>query len=134
MRSIIKVLGINTAALFILSFLIPAITISGGVTSYLMAAAVLALLHLIVKPLLNLLFLPLNILTLGMFRWVTNTIIIWLTGVFVKNFHIGVFLFPGVSYQGIVLPTMELNTFWTTVVAAFVFSLCAGLLEWVVDK
>lgn len=134
MRSIIKTLGVNTAALYLLSFLIPAITISGGMKSYLMAAAVLALLHLIVKPLLNLLFLPLNILTLGMFRWVTNTIIIWLTSVLVSSFHLGVFHFPGVSYQGIVLPPMELNMFWTTVVAAFVFSMSTSLLEWVVDK
>lgn len=134
MRSIIKTLAVNTGALYLLSFLIPAITISGGMTFYLLTAAALALLNLIVKPLLNLLFLPLNILTLGMFRWVTNTIIIWLTSVFVKNFHIGVYLFPGVLYQGIALPQMVLSTFWTTVVAAFVFSLCVSLLEWVVDK
>lgn len=134
MRSIIKTLAVNTAALYILSLAIPAITFSGGFKTYLTAAFVLLLLNFLVKPVLNLILLPLNILTLGMFRWVTSTIILWLGSVFVQGLHIGVFLFAGFSYQGIMLPPMELSVFWTTVVAAFLFSIATSFLEWIIDS
>lgn len=134
MKSLLRALVVNVASLYLLTFAIPAIILTGGMRTYVIAALTLLVLNLIVKPVINLLLLPLNILTLGMFRWVTNTVIIWLTSVFVKDFHIGIFHFLGISYQGIVLPVMTLSAFWTTVVAAFMYSLLTGFLDWIMKE
>jgi putative membrane protein len=54
----------------------------------LIVAVVLAVLNLIVKPIIVLLTLPINILTLGLFTLVINAGLFWLASVIVDGFSI----------------------------------------------
>jgi putative membrane protein len=80
----------SAVAILIASYLIPGVVVS-GVWTALILAAVLGLLNLIIKPLLVLLTLPINILTLGLFTFVINALIILLASSIVKGFAIGGF-------------------------------------------
>lgn len=59
-----------------------------GVWAALLAAAVLGLLNALVRPVLLLLTLPINILTLGLFTFVVNAAVLGLTAWFVPDFAI----------------------------------------------
>jgi len=52
------------------------------------AALVLALMNVIVKPILFVLTLPFTILTLGLFLFVLNALVLWLTAAVVPGFRI----------------------------------------------
>lgn len=52
------------------------------------AALVLGILNAIVRPVLIVLTLPITILTLGLFLLVLNGLLLWLTSVVVKGFHV----------------------------------------------
>lgn len=134
MKSLLKTLLINAGGLFVLAYLIPAFRVTGGLRTYVIASIALALLNLFVRPLLNLLLLPVNLLTLGFFRWVTNAVILWILTIFVPQISIFPFNFPGFSYQEIVLPEITLSVTWTTIVSAFLFSLITTFLDWIIDR
>ena len=56
--------------------------------SALIAALVLGLLNALIKPILFILTLPINILTLGIFTFVINAFILWLGAALVPGFTI----------------------------------------------
>ncbi|HOM78193.1 MAG TPA: phage holin family protein [bacterium] len=58
----------------------------------LLASVVIALLNILVKPMLVLLSLPINILTLGFFTWVLDAVIVLLAAYLVPGFSVDTFL------------------------------------------
>ncbi len=72
---------------FALAHFLPGIHIDTFWTA-IVVALVLAILNAIVKPILILLTLPLTILTLGLFLFVINAIIILMAGSFINGFSV----------------------------------------------
>jgi putative membrane protein len=81
----------SAASILIAAYLIPGVRVA-GVWSALILALVLGLLNILIKPLLMLLTLPINILTLGLFTFVINALIIMLASSIVKGFEVGGFI------------------------------------------
>ena len=95
---------INAVALMLITMLIPGFSIeSFGYALF--AAFVLGLMNAFVRPLLFILTLPVTIVTLGLFTFVLNALMIWLVSTIVSGF----------------------------VVAGFVPALLAALLLWMVS-
>ena len=74
----------------LLSKFLPGVTVAGYLSA-IMVAVVLALLNLIVKPILLLLTLPITVITLGLFLFVINAVIILLADAFVNGFDVAGF-------------------------------------------
>jgi len=70
---------INAVALLAVAYFIPGITVTGFVGA-LIAAIVLGLVNAVLKPILIILSLPLEILTLGLFTFVINALLFWFVG------------------------------------------------------
>jgi putative membrane protein len=120
---------LNTAILYIVSRLIPGVAYSSIKTLFL-SSLVLYLVNLLVKPAIELLLLPVNILTLGALRWVANVISLYLVTILVSGFTISSFLFNGFSYNGFIIPEIYFNGLMTTVLASFVISFLSSILFW----
>ena len=71
---------INAAALWAATRLVSGISFDGDWRLLLVVALVFGVLNLAVRPILKLLTLPLFILTLGLFTFVLNAVMLWLTG------------------------------------------------------
>lgn len=82
---------LSALAILIAAYVIPGVVIS-GVWSALILAAVLGLFNISIKPLLILLTLPINILTLGLFTLVINALMVMLASSIVKGFSVGGFV------------------------------------------
>jgi len=61
--------------------------VNGGWKGYLIAAIVLALLNLVIRPIIKLVSLPLIILTLGFFSIIVNALMLWLTANLTNYIH-----------------------------------------------
>jgi putative membrane protein len=81
----------NAFALWATTF-VPGIVFRGNVLTLLLGGAILGLFNLIVRPLALIISLPLLILTLGLFYFVLNGILLWLVSL----------LIPGYLVQGLV--------------------------------
>ena len=134
MKSLIRNIVINSLSLFILALAIPGFRVSGGVLTYLLGGIALSILFMIVKPILNIISLPLNLVTLGLFSFVTNAIIFYLLTVFVTPITITAFTFPGVSSAGFIIPKLYINTLFAFILIAFFQSLIVTFASWIIKK
>ncbi len=76
---------LNTLALLITAYLVPGFKVD-SITSAILAAIVLGLINTFIKPVLLFLTLPLTVITLGLFIFVVNAIVLRLTSLFVPGF------------------------------------------------
>ena len=74
---IIRVIG-NAVALYVAFLIVPGFVVSGFWEQYLIAGLVLALLNMIVRPILKIISFPLILLTLGLFTFIINILILWI--------------------------------------------------------
>lgn len=78
---------INTLALLIVSYIIPGFRLD-NLTSALVAAVMIGLVNTFIKPLIVLITLPLNFLTLGLFTFIINILMLFLAAALTPGFHI----------------------------------------------
>lgn len=98
----------RTLVLLLTTYLVPGFKIDSFTTA-LMVALVLAILNILVKPLLVFFTLPVTIITLGLFLFVINAILLLITASLVRGFQI--------------------EGFGTAILAAIVISLLSSLLN-----
>ncbi|MFH1783873.1 MAG: phage holin family protein [bacterium] len=81
-------------ALFAADKLLPSIRVVGDpLAVYALTGIILGALNILVKPLLKLISLPITILTLGLFTFVINGIMLWLaSAIAVKWFNVGFYV------------------------------------------
>jgi putative membrane protein len=70
---------VNAVALLAVAYLVPGISVTGFVGA-LIAAVVLGVVNAVLKPILIILSLPLEIITLGLFTFVINALLFWFVG------------------------------------------------------
>jgi len=130
MKKILRSLVVNLAALTLVSQVMTGFKISGGYRGLFLTAAILVGINLAIKPLIKLLLLPINLITLGAFRWVVNVFSLYLTTLLVPYLEVFGFTFPGFSYQGFVVPTVYLAKIWVLIISSFLISLLTTFLFW----
>ena len=86
MRLLISLL-LNTLALIITAYIVPGFQVA-NFQSALLAAIVLGVINTFIKPVLLFLTLPLTVVTLGLFVFVVNAIVLFLTSYFVTGLTI----------------------------------------------
>ncbi len=84
---ILKSILITGLSIALLAYLLPTVSYQ-NLTALILASIVLTLLNKIVKPILKILFLPVNIVTLGLFSWVINLALLALATYLVPGFQI----------------------------------------------
>lgn len=134
MKSIARRVTLYAASLFLLTQIFSGVKISGGVVTYIIGGAALSLMFVIIKPILSIITLPLNIVTLGTFSFLINAIILYLLTILVPGISITAFVFKGFSLAGFVVPSVSLNTFFAFIVTSFFLSIIVGFLTWLIKK
>lgn len=104
---------INAITLLIVSQIVPGFGID-SLYHALVAALVLGLVNALVRPLLFILTLPVTIVTLGLFSFVINALMIWLASTVVKGF--------------------EVDGFVPALLAAMILWVISLLTNWLVNK
>lgn len=99
---------ILTLGIIIASYLLEGIHVSGFVPAF-FAAALLGILNALFRPVLILLTLPINILSLGLFTFVINALMLMMVSELVSGF--------------------EVHGFWTAVFGSLIISIISWLLN-----
>ncbi len=104
---------INTVAVMVAANVVKGIEFS-GLTSLLVASLLLGILNVLLRPLLLLLSLPIVIVTLGLFVWVINALLLYFVGQLVKSFRVDDFWSALWGALIISVVSLVLNTFTGT--------------------
>jgi putative membrane protein len=78
---------LSAAALLLVAYLYPGVEVS-SFTAALVAAFLIGLLNMVVRPVLVLLTLPVTLLTLGLFLFVINALMFWAASGLLDGFHV----------------------------------------------
>ena len=86
---------VNAAALWVATRLVPGVTYSGGWAPFFGVALVVGVINAVLRPVAKVLTFPLIIVTLGIFAFVVNGLMLWLTssisGALGLGFHVSGF-------------------------------------------
>ncbi len=102
---------LSAAAVWIVAHVVPGISVSGP-TAALIAALVIGLINATLGLLLKIITFPLTILTLGLFWFVINALMLELAATFVSGFHV--------------------RSFVAAFIGAIVLSVVSSILQWLV--
>lgn len=78
---------ISALSLLAVAYLIPGIFVSSFYIA-LVVAFFLGVINVIIRPILVILTLPINIITLGLFIFVINGFLFWFLSTFIEGFHV----------------------------------------------
>ena len=98
------------AALVLIAEFVPGITVAGTYTAV-VVAVLWGLIGWTLRPILNLLALPINLLTFGLFSFVINALLFWLLGTFVSGFTVDGFIPALVGSLALTLVNWGLHRF-----------------------
>ena len=88
---LIVYLLINSIAIIVAASILPGVTVD-SYTTVILLAIVLGVINTFIKPLVLLLTLPFNLITLGLFTFVVNALLVLLADVLIAGFTVSNFL------------------------------------------
>jgi putative membrane protein len=103
---------LNTLIFLFTAYLFREVGLSFTIESFwwaLLAAIILSILNLLIKPVLHLISLPITILTLGLFSLIINGFLFWLMILLLR-------------------PHIDIGDFWIAVLAALVYTILSSLV------
>lgn len=117
MRFLLRLLA-TAAALWVAVVLVPGISYTGGWLGILVVALVFGLVNAVIRPILKVLTCPLVVLTLGLFVFVLNALMLWLAAEISQALGIG----------------FAVRGFWSALIGALIVSIVSTLLNLLVGK
>lgn len=133
MKHILRYYLINLVALYFTTQIIKGVVYEGGYPTLALAGLIFTGINLVLVPLLKILLLPLNLLTLGMFSWITNVVALYALTTILPSFKLIPYDFPGASINGFIIPAAYLSTFWVAISASFLIGFFTHFFHWLVD-
>lgn len=130
MRTLLRYFLINLVSLWVTTRIIPGLTYSGGIKSLLIGGLAFMIINFLLVPLLKILFLPLNLLTLGLFAWITNVLALYALTTIVSDFQLVPYTFQGYSAGGLNIPSYDLSPFLVAIISSFIIGLITHFLQW----
>ena len=135
LKKFLRGILIEAWALFLANQIAQGLAFQQGIKSLLLTAAALSIAGFIIKPVINILLLPINLVTFNFFRWLSHAIMLFLVDLVLSEFAIQSFSFPGYSSNLFTLPALF---FESGILAYIAFSILigviAGVFYWIIEK
>lgn len=132
MKKIIRHYAVNTFSLWATSQVASGIVFGQGTKTLLITGAGLMVASLFAKPVINLLLLPLNLISFGLFRWVSSAIMLYLVTLVIKEFKIMEFSYPGLVSRWIDIPAFSVEGTLAIVAFSFILSILTSIIYWII--
>jgi putative membrane protein len=132
MKRLLRHYAINTFSLYLINIIAGGIVFEDGIKTLLLAGVGLTVASVFARPVINLLLLPINLVTFGLFRWLANAVALYLVALIVHGFKIVEFNFAGYTSPWIDLPGIHLTGLLAFVGFSFILSFITTLIYWIV--
>lgn len=134
MKSLIRSFLMHLLILWITpQMFVGAFSIHGNISVLLTASLVFTLLHIALRPILSLLLLPMSLATFGVASLLVHVIVLYVLMIVIPEITISSWHFPGIAYNGIIVPANDLSFVPTLVSIAFFMALFRSIIEFLID-
>ena len=133
MKTVARVFLIQTLALFLTSQFLSGLSITGGFSTYLIGGVLLSILSFALKPILQIVAFPLNVITFGLFNCVINGVLLWILTILVARINVHTFSTPAVAIAGMTIPSAHIYSIIPAyIVVAVILAAITWALTWIV--
>jgi len=132
MKTALRHFAIDTYCLWLTSNFATGMVFVDGYKTLLLAGIGVTLVSVVTKPVINLLLLPINLITFGVFRWVGSAVVLYLVTLVVKNFKITHFDYTGLSSKWLDIPVIHFEGMLAFVAFSFVLSILTSVIYWLI--
>lgn len=130
MKTILRIILINFIALWATTQILLGLTYTGGFKTLFLGALAFAAINILLIPVLKILLLPLNLMTIGLFSWISNVLALFALVNLVPQFKLVPFYFPGARFDGFIVPGINLPVLWVAIIASFIIGVITHFLQW----
>jgi putative membrane protein len=134
MKRILRHYVIDTFVLWSVSQIAQGLHFEKGIETLLIAGVGITAVSLLAKPIINLLLLPINLVTFGLFRWVSSAVVIYLVTLIVREFRVTEFVFDGLTSQWVDIPSLQFSGILAYIGFSFLFSIIASFTYWLIKR
>jgi uncharacterized membrane protein YvlD (DUF360 family) len=132
MKRILRHYLVNTSCLYLVSQIAQGLDFEKGVESLLLAGVGLTAATLLIRPIINILLLPINLVTFNFFKWVSNAIALYLVTLIVPGFKILSFSFAGLSTKWLDIPAVDLAGVLKFIAFSVLLSVTTSAVHWAI--
>lgn len=132
MKKLIRHYAIETYGLWAASQLASGIVFEDGIKTLVIAGGALTVASLVAKPVINLLLLPLNMITFNLFKWVSSGVVLYLVTLVISGFRVDKFAYAGFTSKWFDIPSLTFEGVLAYVGYALILSVVTGFIYWVV--
>ena len=129
MKHFFRIFIFSCFALFLTAFWNRGFAIPNTVAVFGKAALVLTIIFVLIRPLVKIIFLPLNILTLGLFNFAAYLFFLNSMSTIYHLVTIHAWTLTGFSFLFIKIPTMHISGFWNLVLSSVSLSSIINVLD-----
>lgn len=132
MKRFIRHYCVDTFALWVISQVAVGLYFEKGLQTLFLAGLAFMAASLLAKPVINILLLPLNLVTFGLFRWVSSAVVLYLVTLVIPGFKLVNFYFQGFSSKWIDIPELTFGGILSFVAFAFLISIISSIIYWII--
>ena len=132
MKKILRNFIIQSIALYLASQVAGGMEFQKGFQSMVITGLALTVASFLIKPIVNLLLIPINLLTFNLFRFIGNAVTLYLVDLVLAEFKITTFHFGGLNSNFLFLPEVTLIVPIAYLAFSILISIISGVLQWLV--
>lgn len=102
--------------------------------TYIKTALILAIFEVILKPILKIILFPINLLTLGLFRAVIDTVGLYLAAFIFSDFYVSSIHSLSTVFFGLTIPSFNFTNFWAFLVTSLTIGFFLNLFTIIIKK
>lgn len=134
MKKILSEIIIYSLAVYFTSQIFDGLIIKGGLQSYIVAGALLALGFKLLKPLILTIALPLHILTLGLLSPIITVLTLFVLSKMLSFLDVAAFTFKGANLFGLSIPGFSASLLLSFIILSVTISIIAGVFRYIFSK
>lgn len=129
MKQIFRMVIFSAVAVYITSLWNKGFIVDYNWYIFAKATIIVSLIYYFIAPLIRVILLPLNILTLGLVSFLAYLLVFYILIEYFSVIKITSWIFPGFSWNGISINKMEIGYFTNLILSSLSVSLIINLLE-----
>lgn len=133
MKTILQEIFIYSFALYATSLLFPGLKINGGIVAIATGGLLLAIGFVIVKPVVQILALPIQFLSFGLFSIVTSALVLFLVTLVYHGIRVVSFTFPRTTLGSFEIKSFHAAGILSYCIISVTIYLISKLLSWLFD-
>ena len=130
MKKLLKSFVVFAISLYFGALIVDNVTFAKGYQTLLWTALFLTIGNFLIKPIIKFLLLPINAITLGLFRFASGLLTIWLLTFLIGDVQFSSFNSPQITILSQTIPSFKLTEIWSLLPFSVIILVISNILNW----